>query len=176
MVGEVHQDLEKLNKLLKKKRNFNSWRIKTAGKLVYFLHYFVLELLVANNFSLVGVQICFHLRLSYFVAQVVWSCTGETNDFPFPFTWFTVHYCLGTVIYIISSYGRVHMKPEALGNFLEGVASSDLAGDPVVWRRIAYKTNQDFREMGYRYPLFYRGDQCLRSLIKDILKPVEAVS
>lgn len=50
MVGEVHQDLEKLNKLLKKKRNFNSWRIKTAGKLVYFLHYFVLELLVANNF------------------------------------------------------------------------------------------------------------------------------
>ncbi|AQZ11425.1 hypothetical protein BZL39_C03490 [Zygosaccharomyces parabailii] len=176
MVGEVHQDLEKNEQTSDEGKEFQLLEDKTAGKLVYFLSYWFWNFLWLIFVPYAGFQICFCLRASYLVAQVLWSYPEEAIDPPFPFTWLIVHCFLGIVYCIVSSYERVHMKTEALQNFLEGVASSDLAGDPIVWRRIAYKTNEHFRKMGYRYPLFYSGDQCLGFLIKDILKPVEVGS
>ncbi|AQZ09333.1 hypothetical protein BZL39_A02670 [Zygosaccharomyces parabailii] len=176
MFGEVHQDLEKHEQSFEEEEQVQLLEDKTAGELLYILSHLFWNFLWLLFVPYVVVLTCVCFWASYLVAQVVWSYPKETSEPPFPFTWVIVHYCLGIISYIISSYGRVHMKPEALGNFLEAVASFDLAGDPIVWRRIAYSTNQHFRQIGYRYPLFYSGDQCLRYLIKEILEPVEAGS
>lgn len=53
--------------------------------------------------------------------------------------------------------------------------SFDLANEPLsVGDRTQDKST--FGKIGYRYPLFYSGDQCLRYLIREILEPVEAGS
>ncbi|CDH18070.1 uncharacterized protein ZBAI_09858 [Zygosaccharomyces bailii ISA1307] len=68
------------------------------------------------------------------------------------------------------------LEEKILQKLLGEVSETDLMGDPVAWRRIAFNVNQCFVKEKYDSSIFYGGEQCRCFFVKEVVIPVDSGS
>ena len=152
---------------------------KRAGKLIYFISwYFFRGKWLWNIILPVGcVYSAFFLCLSYSSLHDIYH-NSKTSE-PFPTVWLAIHYFLFFVTFFVDCIDkRKNMIIEVimLRKLLEEVSETDLMGDPVAWRRIAFNVNRCFVKEKYNSSIFYGGEQCRCFFVKEVVVPVDTGS
>ncbi|CDH09167.1 uncharacterized protein ZBAI_00951 [Zygosaccharomyces bailii ISA1307] len=97
----------------------------------------------------------------------------------FPPLWLAIHYFLAFVILFLGFIGErknLILEEKTLEKLLEEVSETDLMGDPVAWRRIAFNVNQCFVKKKYNSSIFYGGEKCRCYFVKEVVIPVNSGS
>ncbi|CDH11769.1 uncharacterized protein ZBAI_03555 [Zygosaccharomyces bailii ISA1307] len=97
----------------------------------------------------------------------------------FPPLWLTIHYFLYFVMYFVDCMEKrknLILEEKILQKLLREVSVTDLMGDPVAWRRIAFNVNQCFVKEKYDSSIFYGGEQCRCFFVKEVVTPVDSGS
>lgn len=146
------------------------------GKLIYFFSwYFFRGKWLWNAFlpvCCVGTALC--TWSSFFGLRDVYYNTKKLEVFP-PL-WLTIHYFLYFVMYFVDCMEKrknLILEKKTLQKLLGEVSETDLMGDPVAWRRIAFNVNQCFVKEKYNSSIFFGGEQCRRFFVKEVVIPVD---
>ena len=149
---------------------------RRAGKLIYFVSWYFLwrKWLWNIILSFCFVFVAFYTWFLYFCLRDIYYDTKTSNSFPI--LWLIIHYFLFSVMFFVDCMEKrknIIIEAIMLQKLLEEVSETDLMGDPVAWRRIAFNVNQCFVKEKYNSSIFYGGEQCRRFFVKEVVIPVD---
>ncbi|KAH9199726.1 hypothetical protein LQ764DRAFT_221355, partial [Zygosaccharomyces rouxii] len=151
----------------------------SVGQLTYFLapYFFEKTWLYDIIASLSVAYISSFVRLVYFSLRDLYDNPYELKVLDvFSPLWMIIHYFLFFIMLFVNFIHhrkKVNIETKVLQKLLKEVAEIDLTGDPVAWRRIAFRVNHFSEEGGYHYSVFYSGEHCMRFFVREIVKPIE---
>ncbi|AQZ11954.1 hypothetical protein BZL39_I05880 [Zygosaccharomyces parabailii] len=156
---------------------------RRAGKLTYFISwYFFRGKWLWNIILPVGCAIAaFLMWWTYLCLCDIYYYRFDdtkTSDL-FPPLWLTVHYFLFFVVFFVDCMEKrknLILEEKLLQKLLGEVSETDLMGDPVAWRRIAFNVNQCFVRKKYNSSIFYGGEQCRCFFVKEVVIPIDSGS
>ncbi|AQZ09081.1 hypothetical protein BZL39_A00130 [Zygosaccharomyces parabailii] len=156
---------------------------RRAGNLIYFISwYFFRGKWLWNIFlPFCWVIVAFFMCLSYLSLRDIYYYRlddTKTSEL-FPPLWLAIHYFLAFVILFVGFIGErknLILEEKTLQKLLEEVSETDLMGDPVAWRRIAFNVNQCFVRKKYNSSIFYGGEQCRCYFVKEVVIPIDSGS
>ena len=156
---------------------------RRAGKLIYFVSWYFFRLKFLWNIILpvfcVGSAYCTSLSC-FGLRDIYYYRFDDTKTSElFPPLWLTVHYFLFFVIFFVDCMEKrknLILEEKILQKLLGEVSETDLMGDPVAWRRIAFSVNQRFVRKKYNSSIFYGGEQCRCYFVKEVMVPVNSGS
>ena len=155
---------------------------RRAGKLIYFVSWYFFRLKLLWNiilpFCCVGSAFC--TWLSYSCLRDIYYRLDDTKTSElFPPSWLTIHYFLAFVIIFVSCMEERKnpiMEVNIIQKLLGEVSETDLMGDSVAWRRIAFNVNKFFVRKRYNSSIFYGGEQCRCFFVKEVVVPIDSGS
>lgn len=151
---------------------------RSAGKFVYYFspYFFGTEWLLDILMGLIGA--CFGLGAQAFYVISNWLYyhpDKELSDLPSPL-WMSLHYFLYFFVFFVNYICNrecVEIETKALQKLLEEVSETDLMGDSIAWRIIAFRVNQCSKEKKCDNSVFYSEKQCRRFFVREVVKPIE---
>ncbi|KAH9200425.1 hypothetical protein LQ764DRAFT_215993 [Zygosaccharomyces rouxii] len=169
---ETEMDLEKCEQTFEEEE-IELPADSSVGKLTYFLApYFLEKTLLYDIFASLSVAyISSFVRLVYFSLRDFYDNPYELKVLDvFSPLWMIIHYFLFFIMLFVNFIHhrkKVNIETKVLQKLLKEVAEIDLTGDPVAWRRTAFRVNHFSEETGYR------GEHCMRFFVREIVKPIE---
>ncbi|AQZ15265.1 hypothetical protein BZL39_H06440 [Zygosaccharomyces parabailii] len=156
---------------------------RRAGNLMYFISWYFFggkwlwNIFLPFCWVIVAIFMC----LSYLSLRDIYYYRlddTKTSEL-FPPLWLAIHYFLAFVILFLGFIGErknLILEEKTLEKLLEEVSETDLMGDPVAWRRIAFNVNQCFVKKKYNSSIFYGGEKCRCYFVKEVVIPVNSGS
>ena len=156
---------------------------RRAGNLMYFISWYFFggkwlwNIFLPFCWVIVAIFMC----LSYLSLRDIYYYRlddTKTSEL-FPPLWLAIHYFLALVVLFVGFIGErknLILEEKTLEKLLEEVSETDLMGDPVAWRKIAFNVNQCFVKKKYNSSIFYGGEKCRCYFVKEVVIPVNSGS
>ena len=156
---------------------------RRAGKFIYFVSWYFFRRKVLWNIILpiccVGSAFCTWVSYSCLRDIYYYRLDNTKTSELFPPLWLNIHYFLAFVIIFVSCMEERKtpiMEANIIQKLLGEVSETDLMGDPVSWRRIAFNVNQYFVKKRCNSSIFYGGEQCRCFFVKEVVIPIDSGS